>query len=150
MPEIDFNHDLDNLGTSGYSVPRGRVSETFQILDNFTLVRGHQTFKFGGEYHRYDVQSFNDNLERGILDVNTTIDDGTGNYVALASNPVVNELANFFIGNIYGAALTGNTSRFTFNNNISFLRPGRGPCAPESHREFGLALGILRPPGRKT
>src|SRR5271157_315817 len=121
LPEIDFNHDLDNLGTSGYSVPRGRVSETFQILDNFTLVKGHQTFKFGYEFHRYDVQSFNDNLERGILDVKTTIDDGTGNYVALSANPVVNELANFFIGNIYGAALTGNTSRFTYNNNISFF-----------------------------
>ena len=37
------------------------------------MVRGRQTFKFGGEYHRYDVQSFNDNLERGILEVNTAI-----------------------------------------------------------------------------
>ena len=121
LPEIDFDGVIENLGTSGYSVPRGRVSETFQTLDNFTLVNGHQTFKFGGEYHRYDVQSFNDNLERGILEINQTIDDGTGNYVALAANPVVNVLANYFIGNIYGAALTGNTSRFTFNNNISFF-----------------------------
>ena len=71
LPEIDFNGDLENLGATAYSVPRGRVSETFQVLDNFTLTHGRNTFKFGGEFHRYDVQSFNDNLERGLLDVNT-------------------------------------------------------------------------------
>jgi len=149
LPEIDFNGDLENLGTSGYSVPRGRVSETFQTLDNYTLVNGHQTFKFGGEYHRYDVQSFNDNLERGILDVNTTIDDGTGNYVALDPNPVVNELANFFIGNIYAAALTGNTSRFTFNNNISFFAQDEIRVRSNLTLNLGLRWEYFGPLGEK-
>ncbi|MGH9677570.1 MAG: hypothetical protein ACRD36_10755, partial [Candidatus Acidiferrum sp.] len=72
LPEIDFNGDLENLGATAFSVPRGRVSQTFQILDNFTWVRGRHTIKFGGEYHRYNVNSFNDNLERGLLDVNPT------------------------------------------------------------------------------
>jgi hypothetical protein len=150
LPEIDFNGDLDNLGTSGYSVPRGRVSETFQILDDFTLVKGHQTFKFGYEFHRYDVQSYNDNLERGILDVNTTIDDGTGNYVALDPNPVVNELANFFIGNIYGAALTGNTSRFTFNNNLSFFGQDEIRVRPNFTVNLGLRWEYFGPLGEKN
>ena len=123
LPEIDFNGDLENLGATAFSVPRGRVSETFQLLDDFTWNRGRHVIKFGGEYHRYNVQSFNDNLERGLLDVNTTIDDGTGtnNFVPLSSNPVVNELANFYIGNIFTSAAAGNTSRFTFNNNLSFF-----------------------------
>jgi hypothetical protein len=149
LPEIDFNGDLENLGTSGYSVPRGRVSETFQVLDDFTLVKGHQTFKFGFEFHRYDVQSYNDNLERGILDVNTTIDDGTGNYVALSPDPVVNELANFFIGNIYPAALTGNTSRFTFNNNLSFFGQDEIRLRPNLNLNLGLRWEYFGPLGEK-
>ena len=121
LPEIDFNGDLENLGATAYSVPRGRLSETFQILDNFTYIHGRHTWKFGGEYHRYDVQSYNDNLERGLLDVNTCyyIDDNT--CPSLSDDPIVNELANFYIGNIYAVGNIGNTNRFTFNNNLGFF-----------------------------
>jgi hypothetical protein len=121
LPEIDFNGDIENLGATAYSVPRGRTSQTFQVLDNFTLIHGRHTIKFGGEYHRYGVQSFNDNLERGLLDVNTTIDNGTGTFVPLSSNPYVNELANFYIGNIFAVGNIGNTNRSTFNNNFGFF-----------------------------
>jgi hypothetical protein len=118
LPEIDFNGDLENLGATAFSVPRGRVSETFQVLDDFTWNRGRHIWKFGGEFHRYDVQSFNDNLERGLLDVNTRV---PGFQLPLSSNPVVNELANFYIGNLSTSADFGNTARFTFNNNLSFF-----------------------------
>jgi len=149
LPEIDFNGSLENLGTTGFSVPRGRVSETFQTLDNFTWVYGRHTIKFGGEYHRYDVQSFNDNLERGILQINTTIDDGTGNFVALDPNPVVNELANFFVGNIFGLVLTGNTSRFTFNNNLSFFGQDDIRLRPNLIVNVGLRWEYFGPLGEK-
>ena len=149
LPEIDFDGAIENLGTSGYSVPRGRVSETFQTLDDYTLVRGHQTFKFGGEYHRYDVQSFNDNLERGILEVNQTVTDNEGNSVALDPNPVVNVLANYFIGNIYGAALTGDTSRFTFNNNISFFAQDEIRVRSNFTVNLGLRWEYFGPLGEK-
>jgi len=121
LPEIDFNGDLENLGATAYSVPRGRVSETFQVLDNFTFIRGRNTWKFGGEYHRYDVQSFNDNLERGLLDVNTCVSLPDGSCQQLSTDPIVNELANFYIGNIYAIGDAGNTQRFTFNNNLGFF-----------------------------
>ena len=149
LPEIDFDGAIENLGTSGYSVPRGRVSETFQTLDNYTLVHGHQTFKFGGEYHRYDVQSFNDNLERGILEVNQTVTDNEGNSVALDPNPVVNVLANYFIGNIYGAALTGDTARFTFNNNISFFAQDEIRVRSNFTVNLGLRWEYFGPLGEK-
>jgi len=149
LPEIDFDGAIENLGTSGYSVPRGRVSETFQTLDNYTLVHGHQTFKFGGEYHRYDVQSFNDNLERGILEVNQTVTDNEGNSVALDPNPVVNVLANYFIGNIYAAALTGDTSRFTFNNNISFFAQDEIRVRSNFTVNLGLRWEYFGPLGEK-
>ena len=121
LPEIDFNGDLENLGATAYSVPRGRVSETLQVLDNFTLIQGRNTYKLGGEFHRYDVQSFNDNLERGLLDVNTCVSLSNGSCPALSADPIVNELANFYIGNIYGIGNIGNTQRFTFNNNLGFF-----------------------------
>jgi hypothetical protein len=121
LPEIDFNGDLENLGATAFSVPRGRLSETFQVLDNLTLIRGRNAWKFGGEYHRYDVQSFNDNLERGLLDVNTCFFEPDGSCPTLSDDPIVNELANFYIGNIFATGNAGDTNRFTFNNNLGFF-----------------------------
>jgi outer membrane receptor protein involved in Fe transport len=112
LPEIDFNAAIENLGATAFSVPRGRISQTYQILDNFTLIRGRHTMKFGGEYHRYDVQSFNDNLERGLLDVtNLNVDP----------NFIVDSLASFYLGSFFTSTDTGRTNRDTFNNNLGFF-----------------------------
>ena len=148
LPEIDFNGDLENLGATAFSVPRGRISETYQILDNFTWVHGLHTIKFGGEYHRYKVASFNDNLERGLLDVNTTIDDGTGNFVPLdPTNPIVNELANFFVGNIFASGLTGDTARHTFNNGLSWFAEDQFRIRSTITLNFGLRWEYFGPLG---
>jgi len=116
LPEIDFNGYFDNLGATAYSLPRGRVSQTYQILDNLTWTRGHHTLKFGGEYHRYMVQSYNDNLGRGLVVVN-----GPG----IDSDPYIDELIGFYLGNLGSYANTfanqGNTNRNTFNNNFGFF-----------------------------
>ena len=143
LPEIDFNGDLENLGATAYSVPRGRLSQTFQVLDNFTLIHGHNTYKFGGEFHRYDVQSFNDNLERGLLDVNTCFSLSDGTCPALSSEPIVNELANFYIGNIYALGNTGNTQRFTFNNNLGFFAQDEIRVRPNLTVIGRMAVGIF-------
>jgi len=141
LPEIDFNGDLENLGATAFSVPRGRLSETFQILDNYTWIHGHHTFKFGGEYHRYDVQSFNDNLGRGLLDVNTT--------PQLSPDPIVNELANFYIGNIFAQGNSGNTQRFTFNNNFGFFGQDEFRLRPNLTVTAGLRWEYIGPLGEK-
>jgi len=113
LPEFDFSvPQLENLGTDGFSVPRGRTSQTWQILDNFTWLHGKHTFKFGGEFHRADVANFNDNLERGIFSFEPS---------GLATDPVVDTLANFYIGNGFIEADTGNTHRTTYNNGLSFF-----------------------------
>jgi outer membrane receptor protein involved in Fe transport len=149
LPEFDFNGVLENLGATGFSIPRGRVSETFQTLDNFTWIRGRHTVKFGGEYHRYDVDSFNDNLERGILDVNTTVTDSNGDSHALSNDPIVNALANFYIGNLFSSALTGNTSRFTFNNGISFFGQDQFRVRSNVTLTAGLRWEYFGPLGEK-
>lgn len=149
LPEIDFNGDIENLGATAYSVPRGRVSETFQILDNFTLIRGRSTYKFGGEYHRYDVQSYNDNLERGLLEVNTCVSLSDGACPQLSADPVVNELANFYIGNIYAIADMGNTQRFTFNNNLGFFAQDEIRVRPNLTLTAGLRWEYISPLSEK-
>jgi len=150
LPEIDFNGDLENLGATSYSVPRGRLSETFQVLDNYTWIRGHHTVKFGGEYHRYDVQSFNDNLERGLLDVNTCyfIDQNTCPELS-TTDPIVNELANFYIGNIFAIGNIGNTQRFTFNNNFGFFGQDEIRLRPNLTVTAGLRWEYIGPLGEK-
>lgn len=113
LPEFDFSvPQLENLGAQGFSVPRGRTSQTYQILDNFTWLHGKHTFKFGGEFRYATIDNFNDNLERGIFSVNLS---------GLDPNPVVDALANFYIGNLFVLADTGNTQRTTRNKGLSFF-----------------------------
>jgi outer membrane receptor protein involved in Fe transport len=113
LPEFDFSiPQLENLGAQGFSVPRGRTSQTYQILDNFTWLHGRHTFKFGGEFRHASVDNFNDNLERGIFSFSPS---------GLDADPVVDVLANFYLGNAFVSADTGNTQRTTNNNGFSFF-----------------------------
>jgi len=149
LPEIDFNGVIENLGATAYSVPRGRLSETFQVLDNFTYITGRNTWKFGGEYHRYDVQSYNDNLERGLLDVNScwqTEDD----CVSFSGDPIVDALTNFYLGNFYAVNNIGNTNRFTFNNNLGFFAQDEIRVSPRLTLTAGLRWEYISPLAEKN
>lgn len=63
-----------HLGSSGFSNPRNRVDTNFQFFDNFSWKIGKHDVKFGGEYRRTTVDSFNDLLARGVLDFNGLTD----------------------------------------------------------------------------
>jgi hypothetical protein len=141
LPEFDFNGAIENLGASGFSLPRGRLSETFQTLDNFTWIRGRHTIKFGGEYHRYDIQSFNDNLERGILAVSTT---------TITGDAVIDNLIGFYLGNFgFPSIDAGNTHRFTFNNGLSFFAQDDIRVRPNFTLNLGLRWEYFGPLGEK-
>ena len=86
LPEIDFDGFIENLGATAFSVPRGRISQNYQILDNFTWIKGTHTMKFGGEYRRTWVSAYNDNLGRGLIEFGPT-----GN----STDPVTDTLVNF-------------------------------------------------------
>jgi hypothetical protein len=117
LPEIDFNGTIENLGASAYSIPRGRTSNTLQALDNYSLTKGKHAIKLGAEYRRAFVDSYNDNLERGLLDVNFDTDPNTGENL-YSPDSVVNLLTSFYLGDIYTGINTGNTQRTTTNNNF--------------------------------
>jgi Carboxypeptidase regulatory-like domain/TonB-dependent Receptor Plug Domain len=108
LPEIDFNGVLENLGATVFSIPRARVSQNYQILDNFTWIRGKHTLKFGGETRRAWVSAFNDNFERGLIQ--------------FAEPDPVSVLTDFFLGNSsFTSAETGSTQRLTNTNGLAFF-----------------------------
>lgn len=124
LPEIDFGGVFDNLGATGFSIPRGRTSQTFQILDNFTWVRGRHTIKFGGEYRRAIIDSFNDNLERGLLSFGqegsaTACQGGTP--LPGCNDQGTMTLVAYYFGDNFPSADAGNTQRTTYNNGLAFF-----------------------------
>ena len=136
LPEFDFTN-IENLGAIGFSVPRGRISQTYQILDNLTWLRGRHTFKFGGEFRRAAIDNFNDNVERGIFQF------AAGN--GFDADPVVDSLVNFYTGGANDAnfdsfvlAATGDTHRTTYNNGFSFFAQDDYRVSPK----FTLNLGL--------
>ncbi|WP_420236081.1 TonB-dependent receptor domain-containing protein [Telmatobacter bradus] len=116
LPEIDFGGLVENLGASAYSIPRARTSQTVQLLDNLSFVRGKHSIKVGAEYRRAIVNSYDDNLERGLLDVNDETDANGNNLYATDS--VTNMLVSYYTGDIDASIESGNTQRTTVNNNF--------------------------------
>jgi len=119
LPEIDFDGMVENLGASAYSIPRARTSQTAQVLDNFSFTHGKHTLKFGAEYRHAVVNSYDDNLERGLLDVNSETDSNGDNLYATDS--ITNMLVSYYTGDISASINSGNTQRTTANNGFSLF-----------------------------
>ncbi len=100
LPTIDVN-GLAKLGSSGFSNPRDRVDSNYQLFDNFSWKINRHDVKFGGEYRRTTVNSFNDLLARSELNFNS--------------------LAEFLGGGLAGGNENfGNTSRTAHQNFLAF------------------------------
>jgi hypothetical protein len=141
LPEFDFGAILDNLGASAFGLPRGRVSQNYQILDNYTWIHGLHTIKFGGEFRRVSVNSFNDNLERGLFSFSTS---------GLDPDPVIDILANYYLGNAFVQGNTGNTHRNTFNNGTSFFGQDDYRIRPNLTLNLGLRWEYFGPMTEKN
>jgi Carboxypeptidase regulatory-like domain/TonB-dependent Receptor Plug Domain/TonB dependent receptor len=149
LPEFDFTN-IENLGATGFSVPRGRTSQTFQILDNFSWLKGRHTLKFGGEFRRASISNFNDNLERGIYQFTAG--------VGLSTDPVVDALANFYTGGTQDAnfccsfveVVTGNTQRTTYNNGFSLFAQDDYRLSSNLTVNFGLRWEYFGPMSEKN
>jgi hypothetical protein len=140
LPEIDFAGFFENLGATVFSIPRARVSQNYQILDNFTWMRGKHSFKFGGETRRAWVSAFNDNFERGIIQFFPCGCLGAG------VSPQVDLLTQFFLGNSgFAAAETGNTQRTTYNNGLAFFAQDEFRVRPNLTITYGLRWEYFGP-----
>jgi hypothetical protein len=141
LPEIDFSGAIENLGATAFSVPRARVSQNYQILDNFTWIKGAHTMKFGGEYRRTWVSAFNDNLGRGLIDFSPT---------GLDPDPVTDTLANFYLGNGFAEGNIGNTQRTTYNNGLAFFAQDEFRVRPNLTVTYGLRWEYFGPISEKN
>jgi hypothetical protein len=136
IPEIDFNGPIENLGATIFGIPRGRVSQTYQILDNFTWINGKHSWRFGGEYRRALVDFSNDNFTRGYFSF-----DGTAPPPAVipgVDDVVVHALADYYIGNGFAQASAGNTARNLSANGLSFFAQDE----IRVRRDFTLNAGL--------
>ncbi len=103
------------LGAST-TIPRGRVSSSYQFIDNMTWTMGRHTFKWGGEFRRALIASFNDLNARGRINFTS---GGT-----CPAAPTCSALANFLAGifsNSGTAILRGATRRDTYTNNYGLF-----------------------------
>jgi carboxypeptidase family protein/TonB-dependent receptor-like protein len=145
VPEIDFDSAIENLGATAFSIPRARLSQNYQILDNFTWIRGKHTWKFGGEFRRAWVSAFNDNLERGLIGFDTG---------GSSIDPVVNVLTNYFLGNTcddcFTAANAGNTQRTTYNNGLAFFAQDQFRVRQNLTVTYGLRWEYFGPISEKN
>ncbi len=147
LPEIDFGGVFDNLGTTAFSVPRGRTSQSYQILDNLTWLHGRHTLKVGGEYRRASISSFNDNLERGLFSF------GQADPTALALCPAapgcsdagVLTLVSYYEGDTFPSIDAGNTQRTTFNNGLAFFAQDDFRATPQLTINLGLRWEYFGP-----
>jgi outer membrane receptor protein involved in Fe transport len=100
LPTIEVG-GLAHLGSSAFANPRNRVDSNWQFFDNFSWKLGRHDIKFGGEFRRTTVNSFNDLVARSELEFNG--------------------LADFLAGGLSGATENfGNTSRNTHQNSWGF------------------------------
>jgi hypothetical protein len=159
LPEFDFT-GIENLGATGYSVPRGRTSGTYQILDNFTWLRDKHTVKFGGEFRRASISNFNDNLERGIFQFTSGVCLTLG---AIACgqpgyDPVADSLADFLLGGAadisdccsFESVDTGDTHRTTYNNGFSLFAQDDYRAASNFTLNLGLRWEYFGPLSEKN
>ncbi|MGH9713380.1 MAG: TonB-dependent receptor domain-containing protein [Candidatus Acidiferrales bacterium] len=73
LPTIRFGQ-LSFLGSSPFSNPRNRVDTNWQFFDNFSWKLNRHDLKFGYEFRRTAVDSFNDFSARGVLVFNQLSD----------------------------------------------------------------------------
>jgi len=73
LPTIRFG-EVSFLGSSPFSNPRNRVDTNWQFFDNYSWKRGKHDIKFGYEFRRTAVDSFNDFSRRGVLVFNQLSD----------------------------------------------------------------------------
>src|ERR1700733_5821522 len=101
-PQTFTTSSLASLGSSAFSNPRNRVDSNWQFFDNFSWKLGRHDIKFGGEFRRTTVDSFNDLVARSELEFNGLTD-------FLAGGLGDDSTENF-----------GNTSRNTHQNSWGF------------------------------
>ena len=135
-----------HLGSSGFSNPRNRVDMNYQFFDNFSWKINRHDVKFGGEYRRTTVDSFNDLLARGKLGFNNLaeflgggLSSGTENFGNTSRNAHQNFLA-FYVQDGYHV-----TNRLTVNLGLRWDYFGVIGADGNQISIYNPAVGLVQP-----
>jgi len=115
LPEIHVG-PFSALGSSQFSNPRGRVDTNWHVIDNYSWKRGRHDLKFGFEFRRTFVSSFNDSNFRGVINFDRLADFRNG--FPSGGLTVVGGTDRGTFQNSYAGYIQDSfrwTSRFTFN-----------------------------------
>jgi hypothetical protein len=145
LPTIEVS-GLAHLGSSGFSNPRDRVDSNYQLFDNFSWKINRHDLKFGGEYRRTTVNSFNDLLARGELEFNSLaeflgggLDGGTENFGNTSRDAHQNFLAFYFQDSYHV------TSRLTVNLGLRWDYFGVIGTNGDQLSIYNPTVGLVRP-----
>src|ERR1700735_4285251 len=145
LPTIEVS-GLAHLGSNGFSNPRDRVDSNYQLFDNFSWKINRHDIKFGGEYRRTTVKSFNDLLARSELDFNSLaeflgggLDGGTENFGNTTRDAHQNFLA-FYIQDSYHL-----TSQLTVNLGLRWDYFGVIGTDGNQLSIYDPTVGLVRP-----
>jgi len=102
LPTMRFGDGFAALGSSGFSNPRGRSDTNWHLIDNFAWKFNRHDLKFGYEFRRTSVDSFNDFHYRGRISFGS--------------------LQDFLIGDVTGFSFlpSGSTDREARQNSHAF------------------------------
>ncbi|HYM07307.1 MAG TPA: TonB-dependent receptor, partial [Terriglobales bacterium] len=108
LPQLTFS-DSATLGSPTF-LPSNEIQNTYSVTDNFTLIRGAHSFKFGGEFRPEEFTIFQPASPRGNLGFGPVFTDNAG--------------APGTGGSGLASLLTGQTDGGGINNlhNIDYLR----------------------------
>jgi hypothetical protein len=128
------------------------LSNNFNFVDTLTVVRGNQTFKFGGDY-RVRQNSNYDGGRNGGTKANTqygTTNSGfvSGNYNGIGPNDTGSSLANFLLGYRPGFITRGDPGGpyFQSSKEVAFFVQDDWKVLPELTLNFGLRYDIFTAP----
>ncbi|MBI1750308.1 MAG: TonB-dependent receptor [Acidobacteria bacterium] len=112
LPELRVS-GYSQLGSSGFSNPRGRVANNIHVIDGFSWKAGSHDWKFGYEFRRTTVDSFYDAQFRGRLSFKGGGDlDGPD---TADTSPLADFLAGYVASSGKRIA-SGNTNRLATQN----------------------------------
>jgi hypothetical protein len=140
---------LSNIGLgAGTNMPQGRTTDTYQLMDNLTWIKGSHTLAFGGEARREETFRFLNGNFRGQISFNDWNHFALGRpqFGALrAGGP--DETFRSWTRNAYYMYIQDSwkmKSNLTFNYGLRYERPGAMVEKGDSGSNFVPGVGLMK------
>ena len=114
IPNLSFSGDGFTAIGDGNDGPYVVNDPTWQIVDNFSLIKGKHAFRFGFEYNRQTFKQLGNQFSRGVFNFQA---NATANFVggkAVAGDA----FADFLLGDLYTTTVAVQIANANFQRNV--------------------------------